>query len=241
MDDDEGCAQRRSKCLPADFAAPGNLRGMAQARQPAGPRMFNRGSHLARAGDQRAEIYRIKDGWACRYDVLADGRRQITDLYLPGDYCEPQWLITREASAPIMALTRLAAEPISIDLLYRQDQEGVKQVLSGIVRNLERQTQWLVRLGRKNATERMLELLADLHERLGSRGVPTLISLNQIEIADVVGLTPVHVNRILHRLADKGFVVQQGRSLFVTPLIASAADSESAQRPTRAPDPVSIQ
>ena len=211
---------------------------MAQTRQPSAPRLFDRGSHLARAGDRRAEIYRIKEGWACRYDILADGRRQITDLYLLGDYCEPQWLITRDATAPIMALTRLAAEPISVDLLYRQDQEGIKQVLAGIVRNLERQTQWLVRLGRKNATERILELLADLYERLGSSDQPTLISLSQVEIADVVGLTPVHVNRILHRLAEKGLVVQQGRSLFVTPLIATGAEPGPEKCPVRKPDAV---
>lgn len=200
--------------------------------------MFNRYSHLARAGDHCTEIYRIKEGWACRYDILADGRRQITDLYLPGDYCEPQWLITRDATAPIMTLTRLAAEPISIDLLYRQDQEGIKQVLAGIVRNLERQTQWLVRLGRKNATERILELLGDLYERLGSSDQPTLISLSQIEIADFVGLTPVHVNRILHRLAEKGLVVQQGRSLFVMPLIVSGAEAGPERCPVRKPDAV---
>ncbi|MGE8134435.1 Crp/Fnr family transcriptional regulator [Novosphingobium subterraneum] len=211
---------------------------MAQARQSSGPRMFNRYSHLARAGDHCADIHRIREGWACRYDILADGRRQITDLYLPGDYCEPQWLITRKASAPIMALTRLSADPVSIDLLYRQDQEGVRQVLSGIVRNLERQTQWLVRLGRKNATERILELLADLHERLGASDQPTLISLSQIEIADVVGLTPVHVNRILHRLAEKGLVVQQGRSLFVTPLIGTGAEPGPEKCPVRKPDVV---
>jgi CRP-like cAMP-binding protein len=215
-----------------------NLKGMAQTRQPSAPRLFDRGSHLARAGDRRAEIYRIKEGWACRYDILADGRRQITDLYLPGDYCEPQWLITRDATAPIMALTRLAAEPISVDLLYRQDQEGIKQVLAGIVRNLERQTQWLVRLGRKNATERILELLGDLYERLGSSDQPTLISLSQVEIADVVGLTPVHVNRILHRLAEKGLVVQQGRSLFVMPLIASGAEAGPEKCLVRKPDAV---
>lgn len=213
---------------------------MAQTRQPSAPRLFDRGSHLARAGDRRAEIYRIKEGWACRYDILADGRRQITDLYLPGDYCEPQWLITRDATAPIMALTRLAAEPISVDLLYRQDQEGIKQVLAGIVRNLERQTQWLVRLGRKNATERILELLADLYERLGSSDQPTLISLSQVEIADVVGLTPVHVNRILHRLAEKGLVIQQGRSLFVMPLIVSGAEAGPERCPVRKPDAVHI-
>lgn len=137
-----------------------------------------------------------------------------------------------------MALTRLAAEPISVDLLYRQDQEGIKQVLAGIVRNLERQTQWLVRLGRKNATERILELLADLYERLGSSDQPTLISLSQVEIADVVGLTPVHVNRILHRLAEKGLVVQQGRSLFVTPLIATGAEPGPEKCPVRKPDAV---
>ncbi len=89
-------------------------------------------------------------------------------------------------------------------------------MLGAILQNLERQTQWIIRLGRKNATERIVELFVDLRSRLGSDDDTVKIPLTQREIADIVGLTPVHVNRVLHRLAEQKRVFQHGRTLLAT-------------------------
>nr|WP_162895842.1 Crp/Fnr family transcriptional regulator [Novosphingobium sp. THN1] len=179
-------------------------------------RQFRRYEHLARGGDRSDCIYCIKDGWACRYALLRDGRRQITALYLPGDYCEPHWLLSGQARLPVMALTRLTARPIPLGEIDGPGEGGVRNVLREMVQTLDRQAQWITRLGRKNATERIVELLADLRDRLGSDEDKVVIPLTQREIADIVGLTPVHVNRVLHRLAEQGGVYLRGRSLLAS-------------------------
>ncbi|MGJ0238528.1 Crp/Fnr family transcriptional regulator [Novosphingobium fluoreni] len=179
-------------------------------------RQFRRYEHIARAGDRRDCIYRVVHGWACRYEILYDGRRQIAALYLPGEYCEPHWLLSGRAERPVMALTRLNAIPILLSDIHRLRDEGVKDVLGAMVKTLERQTRLIVCLGRKNAIERIEELFADLRNRLGSDDERIEIPLTQREIADIVGLTPVHVNRVLHRLAEQKRVFQQGRTLLAT-------------------------
>lgn len=193
-----------------------------QCRSPVQFRQFKRYEHVARAGDQCDCIYRVKDGWACRYEMLRDGRRQITALYLPGEYCEPHWLLSGRAELPVMALTRLSTTRLPLSEIHRPQAGEVKDVLGAMVKGLERQTQWIVRLGRKNAVERIVELLADLRERLGRGNGPVEIPLTQREIADVVGLTPVHVNRVLHKLAEQERVIQRGRTLFVTAGVGNA-------------------
>lgn len=174
---------------------------------------FRRYEHIVRAGDHSDCIYCIKDGWACRYELLRDGRRQITALYLPGDYCEPHWLLSGYARMPVMALTRLTARPIPLDDIHRSGESCMGSVLAAMVQAIERQAQWIIGLGRKNATERIVELLADLYQRLGSRDDKIMIPLTQREIADIVGLTPVHVHRVLHQLAAQKRVYIQGRLL----------------------------
>lgn len=185
------------------------------------PRLLRRYDHVVRAGDKCDCIYRVNQGWACRYKTLRDGRRQITALYLPGELCEPHWLLSGRAELPVMALTRLSITPLPLSEIHRRE-NGVKDVLGAMMQTLERQAQWIVGLGRKNATERIVELLIDLRMRLGESDDPLEIPLTQQEIADIVGLTPVHVNRVLHRLAKQNHVIQRGRTLLAPASIAGA-------------------
>lgn len=179
---------------------------------------FRRQQHIARPGETRTAIYRVEEGWACRYSLLPDGRRQITALYLPSDYCEPQWLLSGKAELPVMAMTGVRATVVPLATIHSKPGDGVKRLLGDMVQVLERQSRWIVSLGRKNAVERVSELLADLSARLGgAQGADGLctIPLTQRDIADVVGLTPVHVNRVLQGMRQNGLVEIRGRTLLV--------------------------
>ena len=181
---------------------------------------FRRHSHIAKAGDHRSSIYRIKHGWACRYQSLPDGKRQITNLYLPGDLCEPHWLLAGQAALPVMCLTPLTALRIPITQIHQSKRPDVKDVLGAMVADYERQAKWLVQLGRGTAAERLVFLLSDLWQRLGPSESTVHIPLTQVEIADIVGLTSVHTNRVLHSLEREGIVELHGRSLSVTRKVA---------------------
>ncbi|WP_246465409.1 Crp/Fnr family transcriptional regulator [Novosphingobium jiangmenense] len=186
---------------------------------PSSVRHFRRQQHLARPGETRDSIYRVEEGWACRYCLLPDGRRQIAALYLPGDYCEPHWLLSGRADLPVMAMTGLRVREVPLASIHTRPGDGVKRLLGAMVQTLERQSKWIVSLGRKTAVERVSELLGELFERLreNERSSDEFrpIQLTQRDIADVVGLTPVHVNRVLQGLRQRGLVELRGRTLMV--------------------------
>ncbi|MFC0204014.1 Crp/Fnr family transcriptional regulator [Novosphingobium soli] len=182
-------------------------------------RHFRRHEHLARKEEVQDKVFRIEEGWACRYCLLADGRRQITALFLPGDYCEPQWLLAGRSDLPVIALTEVKVTEMPLAGIHAKPGDGVMKLLAGVVKTLNRQTDWIVSLGRKSATERVGSLLSELYARLREinrvMGDRCTIPLTQQDIADIVGLTPVHVNRVLGDLRQRGLVQFSGKTLVV--------------------------
>lgn len=171
--------------------------------------LFKRHQHLARPGDSRDAVFLIESGWACRYHLKRDGKRQIVALFLPGEYCEAQWYFHNRATGPIVALTD--ARVRSIDIERDGSSEGRQvDVLSAIMKVVNVQAQWIVDLGSKTAIERVSSLLCQIFDRLRASGAAAngqcSMPLTQYDIADIVGLTPVHVNRVLKTLRAEGLV-----------------------------------
>jgi len=177
---------------------------------------------LAREDEEPAGIYKIDEGWACRYRLLSDGRRQITALYLPGDYCEPQWALGKRPSQPVVALTIVRATRLPENTAWGFQPEAQQAFWSKLGDVIERQTNWLVTLGRKTALERVSHLLLELFERMRNAGLAygqqCAMPLTQMEIADLTGLTPVHVNRTLQAMRSRGLVELQSKWLRIPDL-----------------------
>lgn len=179
---------------------------------------------LARENEKPEGLYQILEGWASRYRLLPDGRRQITALYLPGDYCEPQWALGRRPSQPIVALTNVRARKAPCHV----PASGPGDVQAGFWKNMvdgcERQACWLVTLGRRTALERLAHLLLELFERMRGCGLAygqqCALPLTQMDIADVTGLTPVHVNRTLQTMRTRGLIELQSKWLRIPDLPA---------------------
>jgi CRP-like cAMP-binding protein len=174
---------------------------------------FKRHQHLAREGEPQQTLYRVESGWACRYRLLDDSRRQITELFLPGDYCEPQWIFSAQARQPIVALTDVRALGIPLHDIRdgsTPEHSNVRNVLGAMLAALNRQADWIVSLGRKTAIERLSGLLCELFDRLRATNQvlhdQCAMPLTQYDLADIVGLTPVHVNRVLQTLRARGLV-----------------------------------
>lgn len=180
-------------------------------------REFRRHEHLARKNDSQENILRIEEGWASRYRVLADGRRSITSFFLPGDYCEPQWLLSGKADLPIVALTNIKARLIPLADIHGRRDHGVRDLLGSILTTHRRQTDMIVSLGRKSALERVAGLLRELFIRLDAAGQAVgdqcSLPLTQQDIADMLGLTPVHVNRVLGELRSRGMIRLASKTL----------------------------
>lgn len=176
---------------------------------------------IAREGERPEALFHILEGWACRYRLLSDGRRQITALYLPGDYCEPQWALGRVPSQPVMAITNVRAVRLPCAVPNGANQQVF---FKGLSDSYERQANWLVTLGRRTALERIAHLLLELFERMRQAGLAygqqCALPLTQMDIADLAGLTPVHVNRTLQAMRTSGLVEFQSKWLRVADLVA---------------------
>lgn len=178
---------------------------------------------LAREDEKPSALYRIEEGWACRYRLLPDGRRQITALYLPGDLCEPHWALGRLPSQPVVALTNVRAALLPCHPPF-PPLDGQERFWRSLGEVMERQTNWLVTLGRKTAQERLAHLLLELFERMRLAGLAygqqCAMPLTQMEIADLTGLTPVHVNRTLQAMRARGLVELQSKWLRIPDVAA---------------------
>jgi len=181
------------------------------------PVCFRRHQYLARENDRPDTIFRIEEGWACRFHLLSDGRRQITALFLPGDYCEPQWSFGQRVTQPIVAITRVRASRIACLPPVGRSSDHYQRLWAALVTTVERQADWLVSLGRKSAQERIAQLLCEIYERMQRSGLAyarqCAMPLTQSVIADITGLTPVHVNRTLQAMRSAGLVRLQSRWL----------------------------
>jgi len=160
----------------------------------------------------------ILEGWAHRSSLLADGRRQITGLLLPGDLLVSS-SINGSPDATITAITpvtycSLPAGSIAARSGLTQALQASRAIEEGLLRR------HIVRLGRLDALERIADWLLEIYERLeasGSCSNETMpLPLTQEIMADALGLTSVHVNRMLGVLRRENLLtIQGGRALFL--------------------------
>jgi len=165
------------------------------------------GHHLIREGDQPDPVFVMLEGWACGYKILPDGGRQILAFMLPGDFCDIHIAILQAIDHSIVTLTKAR-----VASLPRAQMEELVTARPSITQafwwsQLVDQTilrAWIVSMGRRKSEERVAHLMCELYIRMRNIGLATddqcEMPLTQIVLADAVGLTPVHVNRVLKKL-----------------------------------------
>jgi CRP-like cAMP-binding protein len=151
----------------------------------------------------------VLSGWICAVRTLHDGRRQILDLYLPGDligYCSRPGA---RAMASYVCLTHAVCADAS-ELAGRAHAHPAQHPgLAAAFHALEEETErrlidQLVRNGRMMAHERLADLIWSLYQRHEMAGICVgqgfVMPLTQETLGDTVGLSTVHVNRTLQQL-----------------------------------------
>ena len=166
----------------------------------------------------------IVSGWAAATRSLPDGRRQILQIFLPGDVLGVSPLKFDRDAVALTAVTTTDARALAAALKAR-DAVHMGLCLAWERAQAARQQQLLdqiVRLGRLSAYERTAHLLLELidrHRRAGlsdGRRIPW--PLTQETLADVLGLSVVHVNRILQQLRREGLIALRAGQLLVSNL-----------------------
>jgi CRP-like cAMP-binding protein len=185
-------------------------------------RVFEPGHEMIHEGQENSRAYVLADGWACSYKLLPDGGRQIVDFQIPGDFLGLRSILFRAADHSIEAVTRIeASEVLASDILdaFAKSPRLATAVLWAASRDEAMVVEHLVNLGRRSAEERMAHFLLELGARLNLVGVGDRTGFDcpvtQYHLADALGLSAVHVNRILRELREEGLVTfQKGRVAF---------------------------
>ncbi|QEX22002.1 Crp/Fnr family transcriptional regulator [Hypericibacter adhaerens] len=183
-------------------------------------------SHLYRAGERLNEIYNLLSGWVALYRILESGRRQILQIELPGAFLGYQARIDEPMLHSAECITDVAVcvfpRRAFPDLLDRHPVLGLK--LAGIMaQDVVRTHDQLTNVGGRSGMERVAHFLLQLYLRLRHRqpalgGDSLALPLTQEMIGDALGLTPVHINRILRQLRERRLVVLHNKTLQVLDL-----------------------
>jgi CRP-like cAMP-binding protein len=178
------------------------------------------GETLLLEGENSEHLYTMLAGWAFRYKTLPDGRRQILNYMLPGDLVGLQGsLMGGELQHSVEALSPLilcAFKRSRLDELFR-NHPGLSFDITWLAAQEERMLDdHLLSLGRRTAFERAAYLVAFLYQRAASVGLrgstPLLLPITQTHVADTLGLSIVHTNKTLRKLADRGLIRWLDRS-----------------------------
>jgi CRP-like cAMP-binding protein len=176
---------------------------------------------IIREGERPDDVHLVLEGFACRYKIVPDGRRHIMAYLVPGDLCDSHAFILKEMDHSIGTLS--ACRVVGIPrgrILEMLERPAIARALwwSALVDEATLR-EWLVNIGRRPAEQRVAHLLCELLMRLQTVGLASgdsyELPITQGDLADTVGLTLVHVNRVLQRLRATGLITLRSRHLVI--------------------------
>lgn len=186
-------------------------------------RAFKAGSDLVHQGQDTQSAYILAKGWVSSYKLLPDGTRQIIDFQIPGDFLGLRSVLLRTSDhsfEPVVDI--LAAEVPRRDLLnaFSQTPRLATAILWAASRDEAMVVEHLVGMGRRDAEKRVAHFLLELGSRLALVGLCNRTGyacpLTQYHLGDALGLSAVHINRVLRKLREDNLVTfQNGRVTFL--------------------------
>jgi CRP-like cAMP-binding protein len=168
------------------------------------------GQDVVRAHQRMDHSSLLLSGLCGRYSALRDGRRQYTEINVPGDFVDLHSFVIKQLDhgivtfstsrffeVPHAALARLTADhPHLTRLLW------LETVIDAAIHR-----QWLLAMGRQSGPARLARLICELYLRLESaelaRGLRMDLPMTQHELGETLGFTAVHTNRTLQALRER--------------------------------------
>ena len=176
------------------------------------PRIFRASQLLVTAARSDDVFYRIRAGWAYRFRDFSDGSRAIVDVYLPGDVIGLDTGLCKPA-ANVRTLTTTAIEVITAarGLSELIETPTIALYLAWLVgERQQRRDDLLAAISCLDARGRVATMVLDFYRRLEAQKLITAFSFNlpltQHHIGSYLGVTVVHVNRVVRTLRDAGIV-----------------------------------
>lgn len=154
-------------------------------------------------------IIALATGWAIRYRLLPDGRRQILQFLIPGDLVNPHRLVGEAGDDIVQSITECSLQEYKGEAAWeiaRSHDTLMSDLLRHQMTEIVRLESRLVDLGRRFAEERIAGLVLELHDRLYRRGLADgetfHLPVRQEHLADALGMTPVHISRTLRSMRN---------------------------------------
>jgi CRP-like cAMP-binding protein len=168
---------------------------------------------LIREGEVPGVVHLILAGFACRYKILPAGTRSIMAYLVPGDMCDWHVFVLREMDHSVATLSpcQVVEIPRALVLEITDKHPAITRALwwmalvdEAVLR------EWIVNVSRRSAEEAVAHLFCELLARLEAVGLRVgngfELPVTQTELADTVGISTVHSNRVLQSLRAQGLI-----------------------------------
>lgn len=194
----------------------------AIAAMPIQVQDYPRGSNVISEGDHSTRCFALIEGFSCTVKLMLSGERQIIAFHIPGDMPDLHSLHHKIVDVGIQTIT-----PCTVGFVRHEVVHDVCARYPRIATSFWRATldeaaisrAWVTNFGQRKAPERLAHLACELLSRMQavglSDGQACRFPMTQTELADAIGMSPVHVNRSLQALRARGLISFKGQRLQV--------------------------
>lgn len=185
-------------------------------------RGFAAGQDIVTAGSRPGHSSVLVEGFAARYKLLADGGRQITAIHITGDFVDLHAFLLKTMDHGVVALS-----PCRVAFCEHQSLQAITQAYPHLTRMLWLSTvvdgaihrEWIVAMGRRSKRGHLAHVLCELFVRLRSVqrvvGASFSFPLSQSGMADVLGLSVVHMNCVIQSLRREKLISWVGHTVTI--------------------------
>jgi CRP-like cAMP-binding protein len=187
---------------------------------PHQPRTLPQHAHIVRDGEGSEHCCVLLSGFAYRHKITGEGGRQIISIHMANEFVDLQNVFLGRSDHSVQTLTEceVAQIPQQVvrDLAMSRPAIGKALWIDTLI-DASIFREWVVNVGRRDSRARVAHLLCEFSLRLEAAGLAENhcyeLPMTQEQLADAVGLTPVHVNRVLRQLAEEGLISRDRRSI----------------------------
>jgi len=182
---------------------------------------------IIRDGERPQDVRLIIEGFACRYKLMSSGRRSIMAYLLPGDFCDLHGAILGRMDHGVISLTPCSVVDVPHTTIYEmmdaRPQLG-RALWWSMLADEAILREWLVTMGQRSAEQQLAHLLCELRVRLSMVGMcrdnTFKLPVTQEELGHTLGISTVHVNRVLQHLRGNGLVRLLDKTVLIPNVVA---------------------
>lgn len=171
-------------------------------------------STIVRAGDRLEHSTLLLEGFMSRYIDDRNGLRQLVAVHVPGDFVDLHAYPLKELEHDVAAMTAATVAIVphaNLDAVVKDLPQLTRKLWFATLIDAAIHRAWLFRLGRLDAVGRVAHFLCETNARLLSAGLSDgrrfALGITQTDVAEICGLTNVHVNRVMRHLREERLCV----------------------------------